>query len=86
MATVSWGNDQHTHFVGRNGCFKCSGITVQTTDGDNLLGLEPLTSRGFTGRCCIEIPASAIDGLIAALQEAKRELQPCVPAQTAPRR
>jgi len=64
------------HFEGRNGYFKCGGITVIASDLDpakyhNYVTLMPLTSRGAPGRCSIDVPMESVDDLIAALQKAK---------------
>ena len=55
-----------TKFTGRNGYMKCSGISL--TRQDNSILLAPRTSRGFIGRCDVEIPLEDLPALIAGLQ------------------
>lgn len=63
-----------TTFLGRNGVFKVIGITLAKVTGGYdhktpVIVIEPLTSRGLSGRCNIEIPVGDIPALIAELQK-----------------
>jgi hypothetical protein len=62
-----------TQFLGRNGSGKCVGVNVLHT-ADNSIMLEPITSRGLIGRCFIEVPDEAIDGLITLLEQVKEKV------------
>ena len=59
-----------THFQGRNGYFKCTGIEILTYKETNDITLWPITSKGKAGNCCIEIPKNKISELITQLREA----------------
>jgi hypothetical protein len=58
-------------FLGRNGHFKCAGITVTATP--TYVCLMPITSKKAQGRAFIDVPMEDVDSLIAALQKAKSE-------------
>ncbi len=63
-----------TTFLGRNGVFKVIGITLAKVTGGYdhktpVIVIEPLTSRGLSGRCNIEIPVGDIPALITELQK-----------------
>src|ERR1035437_2816080 len=58
---------KQVHFIGRNGYFKQSGLVVQSHDGENVT-LIPLTSRGVTGNCMMDIPLEDVPSVIAALK------------------
>ena len=60
---------KNTTFLGRNGEFKCSGLSVASFS-DYVL-IEPITSKGEVGRCSIRIPVESIGGLCRLLKEAK---------------
>lgn len=60
---IEW--KQSTNFLGRNGYFKCNGIEV-FKDTKSIL-IQPITSKGNTGRCFIEIPANSIPALSKCL-------------------
>jgi hypothetical protein len=72
---------QRTAFLGRNGYFKSTGVSIYKDDSTVWFDaspetkpvpriiLEPITSRGVTGRCCIEIPLEAIPKFIKALKK-----------------
>lgn len=62
-----------TSFLGRNGTFQASGLKVWAGRYNGGVYLEPITSKGKVGRCCIEIPAEDIPALIKLLQ-AEQEL------------
>lgn len=49
-------NTQNLRFTGRNGSFKCVGISVYPV-GDKI-EVAPYTSKGLIGNCVIELPAS----------------------------
>lgn len=53
------------HFTGRNGHFKCGGITV--IDNNNDITFMPLTSKGVNGNAAIDIPKEHVNDLIKSL-------------------
>jgi len=60
-----------TTFLGRNGVFTATGMEVSvylSPSNQNLVILEPVTSKDIIGRCNIEIPREDIPALIAELQ------------------
>lgn len=61
---------RETHFQGRNGYFRCSGFKVDKFV-DNIVDIYPLTSRGVTGNCHLEIPVEEINNLIKVLNKIK---------------
>lgn len=69
--------NQETHFLGRNGNFKSSGVCVELnaspTLGEGTVYLTPFTSKGLLGRCRIEIPVESAADLISALRWAIKE-------------
>jgi hypothetical protein len=67
MKTKDIKYDRTVRFIGRNGYFKQSGIEV--TANDNLVILQPTTSRGETGRCSIEIPIENVGAVMNALSQ-----------------
>lgn len=58
--------DRTVQFQGRNGHFKQTGINLSDRENDVVM-IEPITSKDYIGHCCIEIPASDIPELILAL-------------------
>jgi hypothetical protein len=56
------------NFLGRNGMFKQTGISVATT-GAKSVTLQPFTSKGIIGRAWLEIPLEDVPSVIAALQK-----------------
>ena len=69
MSLVDIKFNRIVHFTGRNGHFKCSGITV--IDNNTDITLLPLTSKGLQGNSMIDIPKEHIDELIDALNKMK---------------
>lgn len=63
----------NTSFLGRNGAFVASGMEILNLNMQNVVEINPLTSRGITARCFIQIPKDNIDELIEALQEFKNK-------------
>lgn len=57
-----------TSFLGRNGCFKATGLELSTAGSKSVI-LEPVTSKDEIGRCFIEIPREDILDLIAELEK-----------------
>jgi hypothetical protein len=64
---------KQTTFIGRNGCFKQSGLAI-TKYGD-AISLEPLTSKGAIGHCQINIPYGNINDVMDALQQAMYQIE-----------
>ena len=72
-------NQNLTKFHGRNGIFKCSGLTFnwyESLDENEAPFIEicPITSRGLTGRCFIRVPISHIREIINTLTKIETEL------------
>ena len=55
--------DKQVHFEGRNGYFKSIGLKVIENHNEGLIELYPITSKGKTGRCLIEIPKENLQEL-----------------------
>ncbi|MBA4372271.1 MAG: hypothetical protein C0402_05365 [Thermodesulfovibrio sp.] len=56
-------------FVGRNGTFVATGVEISRLENQSHIAIEPVTSRGITGRCCIEVPTDDTLQLAEAIQE-----------------
>ena len=67
------------NFIGRNGVFKQSGIMVQPWFAAKAVVLQPITSRGMTGNCQMEIPNEDIPDFIDALKKTYNEMNPTIP-------
>jgi len=50
--------DPQTSFLGRNGYFQSKGIEVSRMSC-GLVAVQPITTKGKTGRCTIELPGDA---------------------------
>jgi len=62
---------KQVHFIGRNGYFKQSGLVVQAHEGEMVV-IMPLTSRGVTGNCMLDIPLEDVPSVIDALQKSAK--------------
>ncbi len=61
---------RQTNPLGRNGYMKCSGLDLCKGGlRDDLVLLSPLTSRGYIGRCELEISLEDLSALITGLQK-----------------
>jgi len=60
--------DRNVNFIGRNGYFKASGLDIYANE--SIVILQPITSKGVTGRCSIEIPIEAVAALMNILNQA----------------
>jgi hypothetical protein len=51
-----------SRFLGRNGCFSCSGFVFEKVNFSyrSFIRVYPKTSRGFRARCFIEIPIEEV--------------------------
>lgn len=59
-----------TQFLGRNGCFKSTGVSVgRLYNGDDKIKIEPITSKDKPARCYVYIPQEDIPELIETLKE-----------------
>ncbi len=54
---------ENVQFEGRNGYFKSIGLKVIENHKEGLIELYPITSKGKTGRCLIEIPKENLQEL-----------------------
>ncbi len=68
----------HSKFLGRNGSFKCSGLSLgqfeSPFEGERpFIEIRPITSKGQPGKCFIEVPISHMRELINALTEIETE-------------
>ena len=66
--------DKTTTFLGRNGQFKNTGLRLYAL-GKSEVMVQPVTSKGYTGRCHICIPMEDIDEVISALQKIKQDVK-----------
>jgi len=66
---VKFKNGIETHFLGRNGYFRCTGFTLMDEWDRGVVSVWPITSKENDGRCKIEIPFGRIDEFIDALRE-----------------
>jgi len=62
---INW--EKNTGYLGRNGSFKCNGLSIY--HGNDEVFLEPITSKGKIGRCYIRIPKDKLKDFVAALTE-----------------
>ena len=74
MTTISINKDLELYFLGRNGYGHMCGATIFPLRG--ALQIEPITSRGVTGRCSIQIPVIQVAEFVEALRTSAHELQP----------
>jgi hypothetical protein len=58
MLTTYPQNDPQPSFLGRNGYFHSQGLEI-TRMGCGLIALQPITTKGKTARCTIELPGDA---------------------------
>lgn len=65
MKTINY--SETTHFTGRNGTFKQTGITVGQYSHTEVIRITPITSKGIEGNCLITIPRKDLPALIAEL-------------------
>jgi len=51
-----------SRFLGRNGCFKCSGFEFEKVNLSyrSFIGVYPKTGKGFRARCFIEVPIDEV--------------------------
>lgn len=47
---------------GRNGMMQCKGIAINAYD--NMVAIMPITSKGYTGNCFIDIPKNDIPAMV----------------------
>lgn len=64
-----------TDFLGRNGSFQCTGLSIHRINpslskflGSNHITIFPITSKNKIGRCFIVIPQENVSEVCAALQ------------------
>ena len=69
---INWKNKRLTKFTGRNGYYNCSGMNFFPMSNGDCIMIAPVTSKGSTGRCDIEIPIESIDEVINALKQLKK--------------
>jgi hypothetical protein len=74
MKTISIDKDLELYFLGRNGYGHMCGANIFPFRG--ALQIEPITSRGVTGRCSIQVPIHQVAEFVEALRAAARERQP----------
>jgi hypothetical protein len=68
MKKVTW--KESTRFLGRNGLFKCNGVDFFENFSGGI-AIMPITSKGVTGKCEIEIPVESIPQVIKSLKIAQ---------------
>ena len=64
-STVLWPSGRITHFHGRNGTGKMTGIEITLTK--DYADLQPITSRGHLANCHIELDRKALGQVIEVL-------------------
>lgn len=69
---ITWPKECSRGVHGRNGFSQGRGVLVSLSGEDELL-LQPINSRGGVTQCQIPLPVSAIEELIAALQDLRRQ-------------
>jgi hypothetical protein len=64
---------KQVNFMGRNGYFKCKGLMINHLHNEQseYITIIPITSKGFTGNCMVDIPKEDIKELIKYLEEAR---------------
>jgi hypothetical protein len=70
MAVVDVKYNHNVDFIGRNGRFIQSGISI-ITYGSGSIMLNPITSKNQIGNCSINIAVENLDEVIKALKEVK---------------
>ena len=65
---IGWKTNDDLYFLGRNGYGKCSGLEIGILTED-VVSIEPLTSRAVVGRARITIPVDKIPAVIEALRD-----------------
>jgi hypothetical protein len=70
MITLNY--SETTHFTGRNGTFKQTGVTVTQYAHNGVVCLAPITSKGREGNCLLSIPHADLPALIVELTKLSR--------------
>jgi hypothetical protein len=71
---VQWGDNgvdrkspDHPLYIGRNGDGLCNGVSVYDYEFKKCKDITPITSKGYNGRCSIDIPYQAIPDVVLKL-------------------
>ena len=67
---INWNDDGY--FLGRNGMFKCKGLSIYTFINGNI-EISPITSKGKEGRYWIEVPGKEIPNILQFLSKIYHE-------------
>mgnify|MGYP001227900453 CR=1 FL=1 len=67
MTEVAIFSRRETQALGRNGLMKAKGISLFVSEPDQTFTIEPINSKGVTGRCSIHIPLEDLDQVIKKL-------------------
>lgn len=62
---------RHVHFQGRNGWFQSIGLAIFQVQNEDVINIQPITTKEKVGNCMIEIPIEEIDNLIEILNKIK---------------
>jgi len=69
MTTTIMFSRRETHALGRNGLMKAKGVSLFASEVDQTVTIEPINSKGLTGRCAIHIPLEDLDPIIAGMSQ-----------------
>ncbi len=77
---------ESTHFLGRNGISKCSGLCLQKAEAGKYLAIFPINLKNLTGSSRVDIPESSISELKVALHRLYPEIsnKPVLPIKISP--
>jgi hypothetical protein len=70
LTIISIPKELELYFLGRNDYGRMCGVIITHFRSNDVLHLEPITSRGIPGRCSMEIPVKQMEEFIAALRTA----------------
>ena len=63
--------NRKVHFQGRNGWFQSIGLAIFQVQNEDVINIQPITTKEKVGNCMIEIPIEEIDNLIEILNKIK---------------
>jgi len=61
--------EKQVGFLGRNGMFAQTGMSINNYGNQTKVTLEPITSKGWIGRSSLEIPMENVSSVIRALEK-----------------
>lgn len=63
--------NRKVNFQGRKGWFQSIGLAIFQVQNEDVINIQPITTREKVGNCMIEIPIEEIDNLIEILKKIK---------------